>query len=83
MVSSNTLPIKTAGAIAGIINDGESSVDVQAIGADAVNRATKAVAIAMGRLKEDGLPTACNIVFQDVVIQGERKTAMRWTVFVI
>ena len=43
-VSSKSSPASVAGAIAGMIKDG-ASVEIQAVGAGAVNQAVKAVAI--------------------------------------
>ena len=48
-VSSKSSPASVAGAIAGLVKDGEP-VNIQCVGAGAVNQAIKAVAIARGFL---------------------------------
>ena len=45
-VSSKSSPASVAGAIAGLVKDGEP-VNIQCVGAGAVNQAIKAVAIAL------------------------------------
>ena len=51
-VSARSVPKAVAGAIAAIIREGRS-VEVQAVGAGAVNQAVKAIAIACVYMKED------------------------------
>ena len=46
-VSSKSNPASVAGAIAGMIKDGKI-VDIQSVGAGAVNQAVKAIAISRG-----------------------------------
>jgi stage V sporulation protein S len=53
---------------------------VQAIGAGAVNQAVKAVAIARGYLKEDGIDVVCLPEFATVDINGKERTAIRLVV---
>ena len=65
-VSSKSSPASVAGAIAGMIKDG-ASVEIQAVGAGAVNQAVKAVAISRGFLSPVG-------------IDGEYRTAIRFAV---
>ena len=74
-VSSKSSPASVAGAIAGMIKDG-ASVEIQAVGAGAVNQAVKAVAISRGFLS----PIACVPSFADIVIDGEYRTAIRFAV---
>jgi stage V sporulation protein S len=78
-VSANSLTTAVAGAIAGVIRD-RGQADVQAIGASAVNQAVKAIAIARGYLKEDGLVIACVPYFVEVRIGENDRTAIRLTV---
>lgn len=78
-VSSKSSPASVAGAIAGMIKDG-SSVEIQAVGAGAVNQAVKAVAISRGFLSPVGIETCCIPSFADIVIDGEYRTAIRFAV---
>jgi stage V sporulation protein S len=68
-----------AGAIAGIIRE-RGRVDVQAIGAGAVNQAMKAAAIARGYLQLDGIDVVVIPSFSDVVIDGAERTAIRLSI---
>lgn len=75
-VASNSRSTAVAGAIAGVMRE-QDSVDVQAIGAGAVNQAVKAVAIARGYLELDGIDIVCIPLFVEVSIQGHERTAVR------
>lgn len=75
-VSVNSRPSAVAGAIAGVIREGHSA-EVQAIGAGATNQAVKAIAIACSYLRDDQIAIACTPGFIDVMIEGEKRTAMR------
>ena len=72
-VSSKSSPASVAGAIAGMIKDGVS-VEIQSVGAGAVNQAVKAIAISRG------IEIYCVPAFADIVIDGEYRTAIRFTV---
>lgn len=74
-VSAKSSPNLVAGAIAGIIRESES-VEIQAIGAGAVNQAIKAVAAANVFLEGDGLSVVCKPKFIEVELNGESRTAM-------
>ncbi|WP_251178957.1 stage V sporulation protein S [Adlercreutzia agrestimuris] len=78
-VSSKSSPASVAGAIAGMIKDGVC-VEIQAVGAGAVNQAVKAVAISRGFLSPIGIEVACIPSFADIVIDGEFRTAIRFAV---
>lgn len=78
-VSSKSSPASVAGAIAGLIKDGKH-VEIQSVGAGAVNQAIKAVAIARGFLVPTGIDVVCAPVFQDIEIDGEKRTAIRLSV---
>lgn len=78
-VSSKSSPASVAGAIAGIIKDGVP-VEIQAVGAGAVNQAVKAIAISRGFLSPVGIEIACIPSFADIVIDGEYRTAIRFAV---
>ena len=57
-VSSKSSPASVAGAIAGMVKDGVP-VNIQCVGAGAVNQAIKAVAIARGFLIPTGFDISC------------------------
>lgn len=78
-VSSKSSPASVAGAIAGMIKDGVS-VEIQSVGAGAVNQAVKAIAISRGFLAPVGIEIACVPSFADIVIDGEYRTAIRFTI---
>ena len=78
-VSSKSSPASVAGAIAGMIKDGVA-VEIQAVGAGAVNQAVKAIAISRGFLSPVGIEIVCVPAFADIVIDGEYRTAIRFAV---
>lgn len=78
-VSSKSSPASVAGAIAGMIKDG-ATVEIQAVGAGAVNQAVKAIAISRGFLSPVGIEIVCIPSFADIVIDGEYRTAIRFAV---
>ena len=80
-VSSNSSPASVAGAIAGMVKDGVP-VNLQCVGAGAVNQAIKAIAIARGFLIPMGLDISCAPVFSDILINGESRTAIRLSIYV-
>jgi stage V sporulation protein S len=75
-VSAHSRSTAVAGAIAGVVRE-HGRAEVQAIGAAAVNQATKAVAIARSYLALDGIDVICIPAFADVVIADEERTAVR------
>ncbi len=78
-VSSKSSPSSVAGAIAGMIKDGVP-VEIQSVGAGAVNQAVKAIAIARGFLSPIGIEIVCIPAFADIDIDGETRTAIRFVV---
>ncbi|MFW5962199.1 MAG: stage V sporulation protein S [bacterium] len=76
-VSSKSVPTNVAGAIAGILREGQARVELRAIGAGAVNQAIKAIAIARGYVAPSGLDLYMVPGFQEVQIDGEERTAMK------
>lgn len=75
-VASNSRSSAVAGAIAGMIRDGESPT-IQAIGAGAVNQAVKAGAIAQMYLERDRISIAWVPSFTEVMIENKERTAIR------
>jgi stage V sporulation protein S len=51
--------------------------EVQAIGAGAVNQAVKALILATGYLRLDGIDVTCVPEFADVTIEDKMKTAIK------
>ena len=80
-VSSKSSPASVAGAIAGMVKDGVP-VNMQCVGAGAVNQDIKAMAIARGFLIPTGLDISCSPTFSDILINGESRTAIRLAVLV-
>ncbi len=78
-VSSKSNPTSVAGAIAGGIRE-TGRVEMQAVGAGAINQAVKAVAIARGFVAPAGVELICVPAFSDINIQGEERTAMKFIV---
>ena len=78
-VAASSRSTAVAGAIAGVIRE-RGQVNVQAIGAGAVNQATKAIAIARGYLELDGIDVVCVPSFAEVMIDGQERTAVRLSV---
>ncbi len=75
-VSSKSNSNSVAGAIANVFRE-KGSVEVQAIGAGALNQAIKAIAIARGFVAPTGVNLVCIPAFQDIVIDNEERTAIR------
>lgn len=78
-VSSKSSPASVAGAIAGMVKDGVP-VEMQAVGAGAVNQAIKAIAISRGFLSPVGIEISCIPSFADIIIDGEYRTAIHFAI---
>jgi stage V sporulation protein S len=78
-VAANSRTSAVAGAIAGVIRE-HKHAEVQAIGAGAVNQAIKALVLATGYLKDDGIEIACVPQFVDVTIDDKVRTAIKLVV---
>ena len=75
-VSATSRTSAVAGAIAGVVRE-HRRAEVQAIGAGAVNQAMKALVLATGYLKADGIFVTCVPEFSDVTIDDKVRTAIR------
>lgn len=75
-VSTRSNPNSVAGAMAGVLRHA-GSVEVQVVGAGALNQAIKAMAIARGYVAASGIDLVCVPSFADIEIDGERRTAIR------
>ena len=75
-VSANSRTSAVAGAIAGVVRENKRA-EVQAIGAGAVNQAVKALVLATGYLKGDGIEVVFVPEFVDVQIGDKVRTAIK------
>jgi stage V sporulation protein S len=75
-VSATSRTSAVAGAIAGVIRE-HHRAEVQAIGAGAVNQALKALVLATGYLRNDGIFVSCVPEFADVTIDDKVRTAIK------
>ena len=78
-VSSKSNPNNVAGAISNYIKE-DGSVDVQVIGAAAVNQLVKSVIIARGYLAPHGIDIVCIPSFSEVKITEDVKTAIKFSI---
>ena len=78
-VSSRSNPNSVAGAMAGVVRQ-TGAVEVQVVGAGALNQAVKAIAIARGYLTPSNVDLVCIPTFADIEIDGESRTAIRLSV---
>jgi stage V sporulation protein S len=75
-VSTTSHSSAVAGAIAGVIRE-HKRAEVQAIGAGAVNQAVKALILATGYLKGDGIDIVAVPEFVVVEIEEKVRTAIK------
>lgn len=78
-VSADSKPKSVAGAIAAVVRESQS-VEMQAVGAAAVNQAVKSIAIARGYLAPNGIDLVCIPAFAEIEIDGEQRTAIRFVI---
>ena len=75
-VSTKSNPNSVAGALAAIIKE-KNIVEIEAVGAGAINQAVKAIAIARGFVAPSGRDIVCVPAFTDIEIDGEERTAIK------
>ena len=75
-VSSRSNPNAVAGAFAGIVRE-QGHVEVQVVGAGALNQAIKAVAIARSMVAAQGIDLVCVPSFTEIEIDGQPRTAVQ------
>ena len=75
-VSSKSNANSVAGALANVFRD-KGIVEIQAVGAGALNQAIKAIAIAGGFVAPNGKNLVCIPAFSDISIDGEERTAIK------
>jgi len=78
-ISTNSNANSVAGAIAGMLKE-NGKVELQAIGAGAVNQAVKAIAIARGFVAPSGKDLICIPAFADVQVENEDRTGIKFIV---
>ncbi|HCW50473.1 MAG TPA: stage V sporulation protein S [Clostridiales bacterium] len=78
-VSAQSKPKSVAGALAAVLRE-KGEVEIQAIGAGAVNQAVKGIAIARGYVAPNGIDLVCIPAFTEIEINGEERTAIRFIV---
>ena len=75
-ISAKSNPNSVAGALAAVIKE-KNVVEIQAVGAGAINQAIKAIAIARGFVAPTGKDIVCVPAFTDIEIDGEERTAIK------
>ena len=75
-VSATSRTSAVAGAIAGVVRQ-HHRAEVQAIGAGAVNQAVKALILATGYLRLDGIQVSFVPEFAEVTIEDKVRTAVK------
>ncbi|MBM3469842.1 MAG: stage V sporulation protein S [Armatimonadetes bacterium] len=78
-VSADSKPKAVAGAVAAVVRE-KGSVEIQAIGAGAVNQAVKAIAISRGYVAPNGIDLVAIPAFVKVEIDGEERTAIKFLI---
>jgi len=76
-VSAKSQPKSVAGAIAAVLRE-NGAVEVQAIGAGAINQTVKAIAVARGYVAPNGIDMICIPSFSKIEINGEERTAIKF-----
>lgn len=75
-VSSKSNPNSVAGAIAGMIKE-YGKVELQSIGAGALNQAIKSIAIARGFVAPAGYNLVCIPAFAEIEVDDTDRTAIK------
>ena len=75
-VSTKSNPNSVAGAIAAMIKE-RGKVELQAIGAGALNQAIKSIAVARGYVAPGGVNLVCIPAFAEVSVDGDDRTGIK------
>ena len=75
-VSTKSNPNSVAGALANLLKENDR-VEVDTIGAGAINQAIKAIAIARGFVAPIGIELFCIPAFMELMIDGQQRTAIK------
>ena len=78
-VSSKSNPNSVAGAIVGGLQENKK-VELQAIGAGAVNQCVKAIAVARSYVAAGGIDLVCVPAFCEVQVENESRTGMKFKI---
>lgn len=78
-VSAQSQPKSVAGALAAVLREC-GIVELQAVGAGAVNQAVKALAITRGFVAPNGIDLVVIPAFSQISIDGEERTAIKFIV---
>ena len=78
-VSSKSNPNSIAGALANVLRD-DDNIEIQAVGAGALNQAIKGIIIARGFVAPSGKNLYCVPSFASIVIDNEERTAIKISV---
>lgn len=78
-VSATTSARKLAGVIAISVRSGKG-IELHSVGGGSVNQAVKAVAIARGFVAAEGYNLTLTPAFQQVEIDGNEKTGIKFTI---
>ncbi len=75
-VSAKSHPKAVAGALAAVLRE-DGRVEIQAVGAGAVNQSIKAAAICRGFVAPNGIDLVIIPAFSEIEIDGEERTAIK------
>lgn len=78
-VGSESNPSSVAGAMTNLIRENKN-VELQAIGAGAINQTVKAIATARGFIAPLGINLICIPAFTDVDVAGESRTGIKFII---
>ncbi len=78
-ISAKSEPAKVAGAIVGMLNENKK-VEMNAVGAGAVNQAVKAIATARGYIAPLGKNLVCIPAFTTINIENVDRTGMKFII---
>ena len=76
-VSASSNPKMVAGAIAAVLRSNKSNVELEVIGAGALNPAIKAIIIARGYVAPNGIDLIVIPAFVQIEVNNEIKTAIK------
>lgn len=78
-ISSKSNPNSVAGAVTAMFRE-KKKIEMQAIGAGAINQSIKALAIARGFLAPSGINLVCVPAFVEVEVEGETRTGIKFII---
>ena len=75
-VGTKSNPNSVAGALANVMRE-KGTVEIQAIGAGALNQAIKGIAVARGFIAPTGVNLVCIPAFYETVVDGIERTGIK------